>query len=541
MSPFVRNLFAMLNLRRILRRCLAVPVAAGALVVPALLSAQAAPRPGTLGPARPATPPRLPTPTAPGAAAPGVPALRGDSTRPMALFGIVYDSLAQTPLANANVQIVSETDRTQSYVATTDAEGRYRIPAVRPGRYLAGFFHEVLDAVGLEQTVMRVLIQPDTAARLDFGIPGARALKARLCGAQPGDSTGALVGVVRDAESGTPVTNAKVVITWNELQLNPTGLINAHRRLPARVRSGGGYVVCGLPADGSVEANAEAPGRPGGIVAVQVPARSLVRRDFFLGDSTSVVSMQLPDTMAAIEKRPANPITVTRGQARLTGTVRARDGRILTGARLQVAGSGVQGRTTDNGTFVLTGLPAGTYSLDVRAIGYEPTSIPVNLSAKRPASVDVVLEKQVAMLNTVVTTGQSTKAQRDFTGFMDRKNRNFGGKFFTQEDIEERSPFVMTDLMRMAPGMQVSPNGGMGYVLRGRGGCTPEVFIDGMKVMQGADDIDNMVRPNEVQGVEVYSSTVGVPAEYGGANGGNCGVVLIWTKRGGPSTTRPSR
>jgi hypothetical protein len=59
-----------------------------------------------------------------------------------------------------------------------------------------------------------------------------------------------------------------------------------------------------------------------------------------------------------------------------------------------------------------------------------------------------------------------------------------------------------------------------------------------MKVMQGADDLDNLVRPNEVQGVEVYNSTAGVPAEYGGAAGGDCGVVLVWTKRGGPTPTR---
>src|SRR5205085_2732714 len=106
--------------------------------------------------------------------------------------------------------------------------GRNRIPDLRPGRYLTGFFHEVLDAVGLEQTVVRVLIQPDTAARLDFAIPGARTLRARICGATPGDTSGALVGVVRDADSGTPVTNAKVVVTWNELQISPAGLVNAH-------------------------------------------------------------------------------------------------------------------------------------------------------------------------------------------------------------------------------------------------------------------------------------------------------------------------
>src|SRR5438067_1725086 len=243
----------MLN-RRSLLRLLMAPAAACALLLPALVRSQAAPRPGTLGVPRPA--PRPPAPT-PGSAPTGIAPMRGDTARPMALFGVVYDSLTDKPLANATVQVVSEADKSQSFATQTDAEGRYRIPGLRPGRYLAGFFHEALDAVGMDQTVMRVILQPDTAARLDFGVPGPRGLKALLCGSPPGDSTGALVGVVRDADAGTPVNNAKVVVTWHELQLSPGGLRNAHRRYPAKVRPSGSYVVCGLPSDGAVEANAE--------------------------------------------------------------------------------------------------------------------------------------------------------------------------------------------------------------------------------------------------------------------------------------------
>jgi len=53
--------------------------------------------------------------------------------------------------------------------------------------------------------------------------------------------------------------------------------------------------------------------------------------------------------------------------------------------------------------------------------------------------------------------------------------------------------------------------------------------------MDGADELDNLVRPSEVSGVEVYTSTAGAPAQYAGAGGGDCGMVLVWTKRGGPA------
>ncbi len=522
--------------RGLLGACVALGIAA----LPALAVAQAAPRPGTLGSPRTTPPP--PRPATPGTAAPGANSAPraidpgvSDTAKPLTLYGTVFDSLAQKPLAGATVQLASETNRSLSFSATTDAAGRYRMPGVRPGRYLAGFFQSDIDALGIQLPPRLVMVMPDTAARLDFDVPGPRQLRQLLCGpSTPGDSSGMLIGVVRDAESGMAVQNAKVVVTWNEVQITPAGIRNAHRRYPAKVRADGGFSICGLPSDGQVIANAEAPGRPGGLIEVDVPSRGLVRRDFFLGDSVTTVAVQLPDTDAVIEKRPANPITVTRGNSRLSGTVRSRDGRLISGARLQIWGSGITGSSSDNGAFALGGLPAGTFSLEVRAIGYEPRRVAVDLSPKRQNSVDVVLEKQVATLSTVVTTGERSKAEKDFTGFLDRQKNGFG-KYFDEDAIEKRNPFVMTDLMRTTPGMTVAPNGSFGYVVRGRGGCTPSIFIDGMRAADGADEIDNLVRPSDVGGVEVYNSSAGVPPQYSGMAGGDCGVILVWTKRGGPA------
>jgi outer membrane cobalamin receptor len=189
----------------------------------------------------------------------------------------------------------------------------------------------------------------------------------------------------------------------------------------------------------------------------------------------------------------------------------------------------------------LNGLPAGTQNLEIRAIGYQPKRVAVDLSARQPSTIDVILDKQVPTLNSVVVRDKGSKADQDFNGFLSRKRSGFGGKFFTAEDIEQRQPFAMTDLMRMSPGMQVSPNGAMGYALRGRGGCTPDVIIDGLRVMQGADEVDNLVRPGEVDGVEVYTSSAGVPPQYAGVGGSSCGAVLIWTKRGGAQRTAPRK
>ncbi len=504
--------------------------ASALLLAPSLLHAQAKPRPGTL--------PGTTRPTGPGTTRPATPArqlpppLPVDTTRPLAVFGVVTDSVAGSPLAGATVQLASEADRTVTFTAETDSTGRWRLPAVRPGRYLAGFFHPTLDALGIEPPVSLVQIMPDTAARLDMGTPGPLAVRAKVCPQTPSDRA-VLLGAVGNADTGEPIPDAKIVLTWSEMRINEEGVRNVRRRLPVKVRPDGSYLVCDLPADLDLVANAEAPKRRGGLIEINLPPRSLTRRDFALGDSGSVITVVLPDTAAAQEGRLQQPITVARGNAALAGTVRTRDGRPLQGARVQLWGSDVQGTTTEAGNFSLSGLPAGTYALEVRAIGYAPKRVPVTLSSRRAGSVGVVLDERINTLQSVVVQADRTKLQKDYTGFLDRQKRGMG-RFMSEEDIARRAPISITDVFRTMPGISVVPNGtGFGYALQGRGGCAPDVFVDGMRVFDGATDLDQIVRPSDVGGVEVYNSAATVPPQFiTGAGTGSCGVVAVWTKRG---------
>ena len=493
-------------------------------------AAQAKPRPGVLGGTQPPRGPiRRPTP--PPKPATPVPAT-ADSLRMMPIGGVVTDSIAGVPLANATVQLAGEQNRALTFTTQTDSLGRWRLPSVRPGRYLAGFFHPALDAMGMEPPVTLVDIQPDTAARLDLGTPGPSALRARLC-PQTAPDRAVLLGIVGSADTGAPIAEAKVVLTWSEMRLSEEGLRNVKRRLPVRVRPDGGYLACDLPADVDLVANAEAPRRRGGLIELRLEQRSLTRRDFALGDSTSVLTVVLPDTSAAREGRLEQPITVARGTAALSGSVRARDGRPLQGARVQLWGSDVQGSTGASGTFALSGLPSGTYALEVRAIGYAPKRVAVTLSNRRPNAVGVVLDERLNTLQSVVVQADRTKLQKDFTGFQERAKRGMG-RFLNEEEIEKRNALALTDVFRTIPSLHVVPNGGgFGYALQGRGGCAPDVFVDGVRVFDGATDLDQIVKPQDVAGVEVYNGAATVPAQFASVGaGGGCGVVVVWTKRG---------
>ena len=51
-----------------------------------------------------------------------------------------------------------------------------------------------------------------------------------------------------------------------------------------------------------------------------------------------------------------------------------------------------------------------------------------------------------------------------------------------------------------------------------------------MQIIDGNTDLDAVVRPGDVRGIEYYRSGSTVPAQFGGGNN-SCGTLLVWTGR----------
>jgi hypothetical protein len=94
-----------------------------------------------------------------------------------------------------------------------------------------------------------------------------------------------------------------------------------------------------------------------------------------------------------------------------------------------------------------------------------------------------------------------------------------------------RNALYVTDILRTTAGMRVTPSRGFGYLVRGRGNCTPAVFLDGMPLYGGADELDQIVRPNDLMAIEVYQALGTLPAQYTGLQSNGCGAIALWTKR----------
>src|SRR5689334_16368869 len=82
----------------------------------------------------------------------------GSTSAGVTVTGVVFDSVAQTPLSGAVIQMGAEAGDKKVHTATTDSTGAYRIDGVPSGSYLITFFHPALDALGLQPLVRRVAV-----------------------------------------------------------------------------------------------------------------------------------------------------------------------------------------------------------------------------------------------------------------------------------------------------------------------------------------------------------------------------------------------
>ena len=453
--------------------------------------------------------------------------IRPDTGETASLTGTVYDSVTSSPLAGAEVQLVDVDNRVRAYTVRTDSLGRFRIPAMIPGRYAAGFFHPSVDALGIEPPLRSVTIHAGPDNVLDLVIPGPARIMAVVCGEQQAaDSSGAIAGVVRDAMSGLPIGNAKVVVTWHEIVIDKRGLVSQTRRVPVQTGEDGGYRICKLPGADTVLASAELGERRSGLVEVGIPIGGITRRDFSLGDSTVAVAV-LADSSAHVSADVQRATTVLHGSANLSGTVHGMDGKPMQGATIIVWGTGLETKSRSDGHFTLAGLPAGTFSLEARAIGYEPKRVAVDLSPKEPVTVDLEFKDRVQQLSRVVIMGKPSRMSSDIAGFLER-SQNGMGHYVKASDEVLKNAIDVTDALRMTPGIQVAPGSGFGHVILMRGGCVPVVYVDGMQMQDGYETLDDIVPPQQVAGMEIYSGLGEAPVQYK-SNG--CGVLLVWTKR----------
>src|SRR6185312_1623197 len=373
---------------------------------------------------------------------------------------------------------------------------RFRIVAhgLHDGMYQVGFFHPTLDSLGISPPTQPVLISQGKASFVQLYVPSAGTVVASVCP----DSTrtegrGLVMGIVRDASTEKPATGVRVVLMWTGVSVAGNSVLKVPQATSVLTDDMGTFRACGVPTQIVVRLQARSSKGASGWIELSVPPDGLGLRDVLLGERAPVVASapSAPGTTAPGAASSATDSTAHKpaplGSAVLTGRVTSTEGKPLEGAMVLLLGTQLSARSNADGAFRLIGLPAGTQSVEVREIGYSPKRFAVDLSPRRPSTLAAMLDERT------------------------------------------------TVLFRQVPGLTVAWDG-QGYQIQvnrttNAGMCPVAYYIDGAPFLSLGDDIDQIVRPEDIAAIEVYKSSAETPMQFQGSDGGPCGTIVIWTKR----------
>lgn len=207
----------------------------------------------------------------------------------------------------------------------------------------------------------------------------------------------------------------------------------------------------------------------------------------------------------------------------LTGTVRATDGQALPGVSVAITSPALQGERTTltegNGSYILRGLPPGTYRVTFSLAGFSDLERTLSLGLGSTATADADLGIAAVAETVTVTADVAAPVTTSQVG------ANFTGRAIDNLPVNR----TLDAIAELAPGLtnntpsagQVTISGAFAY--------------DNVFMLDGVDINDNLFGdPNDlyiedsIEETQVLTS--GISAEYGRFSGG---VINAVTKRGG--------
>ncbi|MDX1396024.1 MAG: hypothetical protein R3195_16700 [Gemmatimonadota bacterium] len=337
---------------------------------------------------------------------------------------------------------------------------------------------------------------------------------------------GIVWGMVRAAEGGAPVGGAEILVRWADGETRAQSLRN------------GLYIVCGV--------------RPGVPVIVQAALENF--------DGAGVPA-QLEE--AEILELPLHVSFSDGGSAAITGRV---VGRVIDRQTLQpvsnalvgAGDSGYTGVTDGYGRFQLDQVPPGFQSINVRHLAYGETQARFDMPPDGTLEVEVRVNPtaiEVAPLEVQVLGVRSIRLER--SGFYERKDWNdrIGlGSYVTRLDLQQRGASQLSHALAEIPRLSFQRSSGC-YgsrcafpVFSGSGANCSQLRREGGEFLIGASiylngvrqrmatggavmGIDDLVKPSDVAGVEVYTGSGDLPGEFADMNAQRCGAIVIWTGR----------
>jgi len=135
----------------------------------------------------------------------------------------------------------------------------------------------------------------------------------------------------------------------------------------------------------------------------------------------------------------------------VSGTVSGADGSALAGANVAVEGTDMGASSNQDGSFNISGLSDGDYTLTASYIGYDSGSMVVSISGGQAANANFTLEKGNIRLNQVVV---SASFKKELVTEAPASVEVFGG-----EELEARGAATIVDVLANRAGVETMKTG----------------------------------------------------------------------------------
>jgi hypothetical protein len=428
--------------------------------------------------------------------------------------------------------------------ALTEEDGHFEFVLPGPGTYRFQARFEGLTSPLSD----RVEIPSDGAAGgLVLVLPSPLLLLASACELSAGEGFATVVGVARDPEAGVVLPEVRVEARWQEGGVTRTRVGTSDAR--------GHYRVCGVPAEARlVQLQGQLLGQMSAIEEVALAGPALILHDVELEMGSGEQARAAPGAGIVQERILAE--AAAHGMGDLGGELLdARSGEPIRQAIVQVVGLPLQAMSDGSGHFRFEDLRPGSWILEVRHLGYDVTSDPIEVPGGRDVFVRLRVEPQAIALSGIEVTARS--AVQDLARITPfRRDIVYGEAMLIEEDRGARAheilrraspgirvveqhrevgpPLVCVEMNRRVQRFRDTSNDVPSIAIAPACEGMVQLVLDGVRVPPDeTSDVLRTLPASEIESIEVLNPVEAATLHGTSGNVAN-GVVAIYTRGRGP-------
>lgn len=216
-----------------------------------------------------------------------------------------------------------------------------------------------------------------------------------------------------------------------------------------------------------------------------------------------------------------------------------RNNRSVAAADVALGGSDYAATSDEHGFFLIGEIKPGDYRLAISHPDKGDASDSISIRSGSTTDIRVDLSPDEGVPGSRIRASQRDP-RLDVLGFYARRvesARRGRGYFFTRDEIESAEPQHVTDLLEEVPLVRKICGGrGCRIVSLHTPGCPQvPVYLDGSMIVaeptsnRQRPELDRVVTPEELAGVEVYARSVSLPGDFAPSSN-RCGAIVLWRR-----------